>query len=196
MNLFVSRALSALALVLSIIYVGTATAAVQTRWTDQEDANAEFSNVLTVLNARTGEQYVAGDFKLLEATRLATSMFETYAQVVGGIPVRARNLRIWKDPTSGRTIQVEALLEEKVQAATWMAVHQQTGVRPNQLIARLSSQDTMEIIRSVVKAHRDDRLIQKVDWKDQWRDGQIFRFVEVKQNTVSQFFRYFIFFAF
>lgn len=169
-----------LGLFLSIIYVGSAQALVDVRWTDKDDADASFEHVVSVLNARSGEKYTADDFKLFEATRLATSSFETYFQMSEGVPVRGRSLRIWKDPNSGQTIQVEAYLENKVQLNVWKLAHSRNGLKPNQIVARMSSQDTMEVIRAVVKANRDDKLIAKVDWKDFWRDGELYRFVKVK----------------
>jgi hypothetical protein len=172
--------LSGLGLILSIICAGSAHALVDVRWTDKDDADASFEHVVSVLNARSGEKYTADDFRLFEATRLATSSFETYFQMADGVPVRARSLRIWKDPTSGKTIQVEAYLENKVQLNVWKLAHSRNGLRTNQIVARMSSQDTMSAVRAVVKAHRDDRLITKVDWKDYWSEGELFRYVKVK----------------
>src|SRR5262249_32945924 len=100
---------------LSIIYVvlvaQTASAAVEVRWTGKEDTTADFAAVVSKINEKTGETFVADDFKLLESQRLATSQFDTYAQVAGGVPLGNRNLRIWKDPFTGLAIQVEAYLE-------------------------------------------------------------------------------------
>ncbi len=164
------------------LYIGSANAALSVRWTDKDDANAEFDHVVQVLNAKTGAGYTAADFKLWEASRLSTSLFETYVQMAGGLPLKNRNLRIWKNPETGRTLQVEALLEDKTVATLWVASRQKAGMGPTQLTSRLSSRQTMDLIRARVKAHPDDRLMQKVEWKDYWSDGNILRFVTVKSK--------------
>lgn len=171
-------------LIASILFFSYAFAEVkaphQIRLTGKQQADSRFSEVLKKINEITNSKYLESDFKLFEERDLATSHYKFYVQVLKDTPLRRRSVGIWSDLKNGNLIQMEATVEpQEALQELWLAFTGQ-GFSPRNLRAALDSKDTMEIVRSVVSIHRDDRRIQDVKWSDEWSNGSLIRNVKVK----------------
>jgi len=161
------------------------------RWTGEQDKNSDLSHVLDVIRAKTGLALSLTDLMLLEDRALATSHFTMLLQTAAKIPIRFQNIRIWTSPSSGEVIQVEARVDEPPPS---------NRVRFELRNSFLSSARTMELLRSAVLNHPDDREMRSVDWMDYWEKNALIRVVKAKgrrgthtiiislaQKTVSQY---------
>ncbi|MBM4304306.1 MAG: hypothetical protein FJ112_08265, partial [Deltaproteobacteria bacterium] len=159
--------------ILSFVFGAIAIAAPQTvRWTGKEDKNANLVHVLDVIRSKTGVELSQSNFMLVESRKLATSHFLMLAQTVGGMPIRGLSVRLWTSLTKGETIQIEATVDGAPAASGWTV----KSVR-----AALSSTDTMELVRQVLKG-TEDPSIRKISWTDMWEKGQVVRVVKVNSK--------------
>lgn len=153
---------------------------IQVRLTGKQQTGAHLSEILKKINEIAKANYSESDFKLFEERDLATSHYQFYVQTLKETPLRKRALRIWSDLKTHNLIQMEATLEPQDSVNNlWFAFSEQ-GFSPRNLRAALTSTDTMKIVRDVVSNHRDDRMIQSVNWSDEWSRGSILRYVKVK----------------
>jgi len=140
------------------------------RWTGKEDPNPDLVHVLDKIGVKTGLPLSVTDFLLLEQRPLHRSHFVFLVQMAGKVPMRGQSLRIWTTP-GGETLQVDARVSappsrDAIHAATRNVV--------------LDSRETMEIVRRLVAAHPDDRVIRGVSWQDYWDYGTLVRVVTAK----------------
>lgn len=146
------------------------------RWTGKDDPNPDFLHIVSVLNGKTSAQVAPTDFILFEDTHLATSRFRTYLQVAGGLPIQGRSLRTWTDLGTGQVVQVEAMVEAKPTVNILTLKAGRYAYQDPQFV----QERTMQIVRAVVKAHRDDPNIRSILQTDEWFRGETVRTFRVK----------------
>lgn len=138
------------------------------RWTGAEDPNPDLLHILDVIKAKTGIELSLTDLMPLEDRKLATSHYTMYAQIAGGLPVSRQSLRIWRSLGTGDVIQVEARVDTPPPVTYLKAARAMT------------SDQTMDAVRRIVKANPDDPHVRGVEWKDEIEGTETVRFVKVK----------------
>lgn len=150
------------------------------RWTFREDTYALFDHIVDQVNRRTGLNLQPNDFMVMEQRDLAFARYIRAAQMVGGLPLQGRAIRIWVDLASGRTIQVEASVQDPT--ATLNIVKQFSSVLLNKnYLQSLWSHDlTMQLVRDAVKENDQDSQVLKIDFEDVWQGEQMVRSVKAR----------------
>lgn len=82
------------------------------RWTFHDQSAADFSSILDELNRRTGYEFTAKDFEIVDDRNLAYSHYTRWLQVKLGVPIKHASLRIWRKIDTGELLQVEANVED------------------------------------------------------------------------------------
>ncbi len=161
----------------------------QFRWVGSQDSESRPEEILKKINLQSGNKFSIVDFKLFEERDLATSHFQYYVQVLKGTPVRGRSLRIWSDLKNKNLIQMEAQLESQENLSNLWLTFTSEGFSPRNLQAALDGQETMQIVRSELAKHADDRAIFDVKWQDEWAFETLTRKVKVKGKRGYHFIR-------
>ena len=158
-----------LSIVISLFVGFTAFAApTSVRWTGAEDANADLGHVLDVIRVKTGITLTPANLLQIEDRDLANNHFTMWFQTQANTPISGQSLRIWKTLDTGKTVQVEALVD-KPSRALFVAE-----------LTPMDSQETMKLVRSAVQSQPDDRQLRSVTWRDFWEKGKLVRVVRAK----------------
>ncbi len=142
------------------------------RWTGTDDADASFAHVLKVVGQKTEHAFTEQDFLLQEDRDLAFTHYQRFEQVVGGVPIDGRAIRIWTDRTTKGTIQVEALVETEV-----AALASKTGAYS--LKKRMTDAAAITIARTHVLKNDNDPTVRGIALKDQFVKGQLVKLVTI-----------------
>ena len=143
----------------------------EVRWTYAEDDNPELSHVLDKLSEKTGISLSLTDFTLIEDRPLATSHFTMLVQTAAKIPVRGQTLRIWTSRKTGKSIQIEARVDNPPNMTT---------NRVMSLTNRTSDPDGfVSIARNLVK-QSEDHQITGVSFQDYWENGELTRSFKIR----------------
>ena len=163
-------------LVLSVLMGATLVHADESmiRWTGVEDSNSELTHIVSVLNQKTGKSFTENDFFLQENRDLAFNNYKLYQQIVSGVPVEGKAIRIWSELNSRNAIQVEAALDlsfssepGKERLATFFQFN-------------LSEARTMKLVHAVIKKSKRDTSFRGIDWKDRIVNRKLVRIVTIK----------------
>jgi hypothetical protein len=175
------------------------------RWTAAEDADASIPHVLSVLSSQLKRPLTLEDFIVAEDRDLAFNHYKRLVQVVDGIPVRGRSLRIWTELGSDRTVQVEALLEPALQITALRqgllgdsGIFGEGATSPQELRLAFTSERTTALVRKTLAAAAkkrgtpgsDDTFIRSLTWNDEFQDGELFRFIRVKGKRGTHHFAF------
>jgi hypothetical protein len=159
----------------ALVFTSQLYAADTIRWTTENDSDGNFFHVLEVLKQKTGVDYSPDNFLLEDDRDLAFSHYRRYVQVKDNFPIHQKSLRIWTELKSDKTIQVEANLESPSNFSQFESL--KNAVKPT-----LTSEKTMALVHSALKAEIDSKKINGISWKDEWKNGQLRRFVKVRGN--------------
>lgn len=158
------RFVSALWLV-TLLASAALAAPVSTRWTGEDDADASFGHVVEKVRARTGAPIDVTQFLPMELRDLATSRFEFHVQLADGLPIYGMSIRIWKDLSTGRAIQVEAQVDDGTDERKLPASARTRALR-SQLDGALLKLARLEI--RAQSDRTDDSLAGQAEFTDQW----------------------------
>lgn len=150
------------------------------RWTANEDADGSLNHVIQALSEKLGRQLTREDFLLQEDRDLAFNHYKRLAQVVDGLPVHGKSLRIWTELGSDRVVQVEAAIEAPKTFARSLHGLKALDLSAQELAERLSSERTSRLARAAVKSHRDDPFVRGIAWNDEWLGSDLVRSVKVR----------------
>jgi len=129
------------------------------RWTANEDANADFSHVLQVINQKMNANFRTSDFSVQDDRDLAFEHYTRYIETVNGMPVNGKSIRIWKDLNSNHTVQIEALLSIPARSLLEKAV------------LRMDDDASIDLAIRTAKANRNDPYVRGIDFHDAWTDA-------------------------
>lgn len=150
------------------------------RWTAAEDRNASIDHILTVLHQKTGIRYQQSQFLLQEDRDLAYNHYQRWVQLAEGIPIHGKSIRVWKELNSDTVVQVEATLDNPHVIAAYSATLRSAQKNVTELRQDLSQEETIDIIRKTVSQRTDDPFIRGIQWRDEWKEGELTRSVKVK----------------
>ncbi len=140
------------------------------RWTGAEDSNAQIAHVLSVVSQKAGYSFTAIDFKLLEDRPLAFNRYQRYEQVVDGVPVDGKAIRMWTDLKTGAVIQVEAALT--MPSSPMKMARFSFNFGPKQTEAQ-----AIEIARAEVLKDSNDPFIRGIVSKESFVKGELSRVI-------------------
>ncbi|MBC7395806.1 MAG: hypothetical protein H7333_00060 [Bdellovibrionales bacterium] len=141
------------------------------RWTGAEDADASIAHVLSLLSEKSGHPFTAQDFLLQEDRDLAFTHYQRFEQVVGGVPIDGKSIRVWTDLITHLTVQVEASVETEVAA-------QASKVGAYSFKVRMTDAQAITIARSEV-LQSDDAFIRGISIKDLFTKGNLVKLVTI-----------------
>ncbi len=147
-----------------------------TRWTGAEDSEAHLEHVVSVINQKLNLNVQAADFQMIEERDLATSHFQTYFQIAGGIPLRGASLRLWLDPQNQKAIQIEAFVEDTPPATkTFLSLGH------HQILRQLTKgKDPLTIVRKWLRVNAEDKKIRSIKSTYYWMNAKLVREFTVK----------------
>ena len=148
-----------------------ATAPTIIRWTGVEDQDATIAHVIAVVNQKGGTNFTAESFLLSEDRKMAFTRYQRFEQVVGGVPVDGKAIRVWSDLGTGKAVQVEAALGE-------VTTSMRLGKFASKAIG-LTEEKAIQIARDEVM-NSDDATVRGIDSKEAFIDGQIARVITIK----------------
>ena len=141
------------------------------RWTGQEDTDAEFGHVLSLVNEKTGLSLTKEDFVVVEERPLATSHFVMYGQQAGNVPIHGQVIRVWSRLDNRQTVQVEAHVDEPIP---------QRVVRTWSKKAAPTPQALLDTVKKTIQKTSDDTEIRDMSLKDEWLNRQLVKSIRVK----------------
>lgn len=160
------------------------TAVKSTRWTGIEDQNTQLDHIVSVINQKLNLNVQTADFQMVEERDLATSHFQTYFQIAGGIPMRGASLRVWSDPQGQKAIQVEAFIEDTPPATkTFLSLG-------HHLILRelTKGKDSLTTVRKWLRTNAEDKKIRSIKSSYFWMNSKLVREFTVKARLGTHLF--------
>jgi len=152
------------------------------RFTFKDTTESSLESFLQIINQDTSLQFSTSDFLVLEERDLATSHFLMLAQMVEGVPVSGKSIRIWKDIASGALIQAEIALDKTTkEKATFLSKKfLKAKFNAKSLKSTKLGQYAIKLAAKIVKNHPDDNTIHGFKAMDNWLDGDLVRTVTVR----------------
>jgi hypothetical protein len=166
----------------------------QKRLTFKDTKHAKLSYMIETINKETKLNFTKEDFLLIEDRDLATSHFSMYSQVVKGIPIANKSIRIWKKKgflgINDKLIQAEMTVDTDAKLAS-QSKNKDKNKNKNLIsyestlfdAASLKSTDVsskiMEQVKTIVK-NSDDKQFMSSESLDQWINQDLVRTVTVK----------------
>ncbi|MBF0443593.1 MAG: hypothetical protein HQK54_16930, partial [Oligoflexales bacterium] len=81
------------------------------RFTAKDQIKGDLVSVLEAIAAHQGPQLTADNFRFGEETRLATSLYVRYDQILAGNPIKGKSVRLWLNPQSRELILADDFVE-------------------------------------------------------------------------------------
>ncbi len=152
------------------------------RLTFKETTESSLQSFIQIINQETSLQFSASDFLVLEERDLATSHYLMLAQVIEGVPVAGKSIRIWKDIKSGELIQAEIALDKASEAQSDLLSKkfQKAKFNAKSLKSISLGQYAFSMASQIVKSHPDDNTIHGFKSMDNWLNGDLVRTVTVR----------------
>ena len=152
------------------------------RLTFKDTTESSLQSFLQIINQDTALQFTASDFLVLEERDLATSHYLMLAQVVEGVPVSGKSIRIWKDIASGELIQAEIALDKTSEEKSGVLSQKFSKAKFNlkALKSKVLGQYANLMASRLVKNHPDDNTIHGFKSMDNWLNGDLVRTITVR----------------
>lgn len=152
------------------------------RLTFKDTTESSLESFLQIINQDTSMQFSASDFLVLEERDLASSHYLMLAQVIEGVPVSGKSIRIWKDITSGELIQAEIALDKASEAKQGFLAQKFLKAKFNakSLKSKILGQYAFMMAKKIVQSHPDDNSIHGFKSMDNWLNGDLVRTVTVR----------------
>jgi hypothetical protein len=141
------------------------------RWTGAEDQNGGITHIVSVVNQKLGFALATKEFLLEENRELAFNRYQRFVQMVGGIPIDSKSIRVWTNLKTGAAIQVEANVSAP---SPLMKMAKFTA----NLSASLSEKDAIEFARAEVMKS-DDPFVRGIDSKERFIGNELSRVVTI-----------------
>ncbi len=152
------------------------------RLTFKDTTEASLESFLQIINQETALQFTASDFLVLEERDLASSHYLMLAQVVEGVPVSGKSIRIWKDLATGELIQAEIALDKTSEEKSGLLSQKFSKAKFNlkALKSKVLGKYANLMATRLVKSHPDDNTIHGFKSMDNWLNGDLVRTVTVR----------------
>ncbi len=150
------------------------------RWTAKEDTNPSIDHVLAILSQKSGVKLDRKDFLLQDNRKMAFSNYQRYDQTFEDIPIQGKSIRIWSDPVSKKTIQVEAYLQGVDAIIAANSYLSKMGEKSVLASFSSNSRKMLEAAQAVLKRTPSDMITNSLNYIDQWDNGKLYRFYTLK----------------